>query len=340
MSRQDKGGLGKGLGALLPKVSVTPAKMEVSDSNVVDIKTAESDTVSADVKELAAATKTQAPPTAVVRQLEIGSIKPNPRQPRKSFDDASLDDLASSIREVGVLQPIVVRTNNEGALELVAGERRLRASLRAGRSTVPAIVRDDNDEWSLLSAFIENVQRVDLNPLEEAAGYRTLIDDLGVTHEEVARRVGKARATVTNSLRLLTLAAEVQRRVVTGELSSAHARTIAALSDPDQQIGAAQRVITDSLSVRATEVLVKEIGSKKPLTEHAVKTRAAHEAKRAERPAGVVEAESMLADWLDTSVRVEQSASGRGRIVIEYAGASDLNRLVGRIASKSPSEVG
>ena len=339
MTQPEKGGLGRGLGALLPKVVVArePESMTLAADPApeVDPGPGSDETPSAGrggTPDLADASRPSGSSAGrsgegLVRELEIGSIKPNPKQPRTVFEDQALDDLAASIREVGLLQPIVVRTTPEGTLELVAGERRLRASLRAGRSTIPALVQEADDERSLLAAFIENVQRVDLNPLEEAAGYRTLIDDLGVTHEEVARRVGKSRATVTNALRLLTLAPEVQRRVSEGALSAAHARTIAALADHDTQRSLAQRVVAEGLSVRATEQLVKELSERRPLTEHAVRTRAAHAARAAERPAGVLEAERVIADALATKVRIQHPARGRGRIVVEYAGLEDLARI-------------
>lgn len=324
MSQQGKGGLGRGLSALLPKVAVNSQQLEA---------TADEDVPAAPVEAPEAVTASPSR-SSIVRELEIGSIKPNPRQPRKNFEDAELEGLAASIRAIGVLQPIIVRAKADGTMELVAGERRLRASLRAGRSTIPAVVRTDDDDFSLLAAFVENVQRVDLDPLEEAAGYRTLIDDLGVTHEDVAVKVGKSRATVTNALRLLTLAPEVQRRVADRELSAAHARTIAALANPDQQIAAAKQVIQGGLSVRATEALVKELAEKQPLTEHAVRTRAGRSSKRADKPAGVLEAERLLSDALDTSVRIEHSASGRGRISIDYAGTTDLARIVDSIGRR------
>ena len=367
MREPTKGGLGRGLSALLPRTApaapaapaedldarttpgdaasttpgdarttpgdarTTPGDVETTDAVRAATATRSHDRVNAD--DARAASDEQAS-IGALRELPIASIEPNPRQPRTVFDDRGLEELAASIRAVGVLQPIIVRPRGD-TFELVAGERRLRASLRAGRTTVPAIVRDTADEQLLLDALIENVQRIDLNPLEEAASYRALLDDLGVTHEQLAARVGRSRAAITNALRLLSLAPEVQRRVVDGDLSAAHARTLAAISDHEQQLRAARTVIAEQLSVRATEQLVRDAAASPaaPLTAHSVATRAAR-ALATDRPAGVLEAEKLLAERLDTTVRIEHPTSGRGRIVIEYAGIDDLARLTDTIVLK------
>lgn len=363
MAEAGKGGLGRGLSALLPsRAPATPTDAEEQQAPASErdaaIASGNADTRDADAATPAAdaatgdATSTATPDAVraatalrshdrpgdanvgALRELPIASIDPNPRQPRTVFDDRGLEDLAASIKAVGVLQPIIVRPHGD-RFELIAGERRLRASLRAGRTSVPAVVRDTADEQLLLDALIENVQRIDLNPLEEAAGYRALLDDLGLTHEQLAARVGRSRATITNALRLLSLAPEVQRRVADGDLSAAHARTLAALQDAEQQLRAARTVIADSLSVRATEQLVRDLaaGPAAPLTAHSVATRAAR-ALGGERPAGVLEAERLLAESLDTTVRIEHPSSGRGRIVVEYAGLEDLTRLTDVIVRK------
>lgn len=347
MPEPTKGGLGRGLSALLPRTpppSDAPAPAVAEPDEHVDVQ---EDAAAAEAQRAATAlrshdrvdveaTRDDASAAATLRTVPIALVDPNPRQPRTTFDDRGLDDLSASIREVGVLQPIIVRPKGD-RYELVAGERRLRASLRAGRTTVPAVVRETADEQLLLDALIENVQRVDLNPLEEAAGYRALLDDLGLTHERLAARVGRSRATITNALRLLTLAPGVQRRIVDGELTAAHARTLAALATADQQERAARTVVADSLSVRATEQLVRELASAPaaPLTARSVATRAAR-ALGADRPAGVLEAERLLAERLDTTVRIEHPASGRGRIVVEYAGLEDLSRLTDTITARHP----
>lgn len=324
---EPKGGLGRGLAALLPRTPVEGAAVELDAAragargDVGDARLASGDA-------LDARTTSDSTAVAFVREVPIERVRPNPRQPREQFDDADLDALAASITEGGVLQPILVRDVGDG-FELIAGERRLRASLRAGRSTIPAIVRDIGDDRLLIDALVENIQRVDLNPLEEAVALRALVDDLDATHDEVAKRIGRSRAAVTNSLRLLQLAPEVQRRVREGSLSAAHARTIAAIGEADAQIRAARRVIADGMSVRAAEALVKQMTT--TLTAASVATRAAHAAAAATRngaPAGILEAEMLLADRLETKVTVEHQPSGRGRIVIDYAGLEDLDRIV------------
>lgn len=344
MREPGKGGLGRGLGALLPRTPTTPSaptdETAVSDAAPADpvrsaLASRSHDQVEAPVAGDRTPDTTPGATAGALLELPIAEVEPNPRQPRTVFDDRGIEELAASIREIGVLQPIVVRRRDDDRYELIAGERRLRASLRAGRTTVPVIVRETADDQLLLEALIENLQRIDLNPLEEAAGYRALLDDLNLTHEQLATRVGRSRATITNALRLLQLAPEVQRRVVDGDLSAAHARTLAALADAEQQIRAARTVIADGLSVRATEALVRDTArsAAAPLTAHAVATRAAR-ALGTERPAGVLEAEKLLAEALDTTVRVEHPASGRGRIIVEYAGIEDLTRLTDAITSK------
>lgn len=279
-----KGGLGRGLSAILPTAEGGPS----------------------------------------YRELPLGEIRPNRRQPRADFDQASLEDLAASIRAVGVLQPVIVRRSGDG-YELIVGERRCRAARLAGLDRIPAIVREAEDTDLLRDALVENLQRVDLNPLEEAAAYRQLVDDLGATHEEVARRVGRSRAAITNALRLLTLAPEVQSRIASGVLSGAHGRAVAALADHAAQVRAARRVAAEDLSVRETEDLVRRMaGGGEELSRRA-------RASRAERPAGILEAESSLSDILDTRVRIE-SGRRKGRIIVEFSGAEDLDRIVRAIA--------
>ena len=303
MTEQPKGGLGRGLSALLPQPGASqPSQPETTPASSAPTPGA---------PELV-----EVPPEQVSR---------NPRQPRTVFDDQGLADLAASIKVVGLLQPIVVRRAH-GSYELVAGERRLRASKLAGLRVIPAIVRETADDALLPDALIENLQRIDLNPLEEAAALRQLVDDFGATHEEIAAKVGKSRAAVTNALRLLALAPEVQARIANGVLSAAHGRAIAALADHGQQARAAARVAGDALSVRATEELVRTMaGAGIALHDRATASRAS-----VERPAGVLQAESMLSDILATSVKVAPGRR-RGRIVIEYADIDDLGRIVRHI---------
>lgn len=265
------------------------------------------------------------------RSIAIEAIRPNPRQPRAHIDEGALAELAASIRSVGVLQPVLVRPVEDG-YELIAGERRWRASRLAGLERIPAIVRESGDEALLRDALVENLQREDLQPLEEAAAYRQLVDDLGATHEEIARRVGKSRAAVTNALRLLSLAPEVQQRLANGSLSAAHGRAIAALADPGAQARAAMRVVAEHLSVRQTEEMVRQMAGvgDATLAARAVATRAG---RVRERPAGYLEAETLLSDILSTRVTVE-AGRRRGRILIEFSGAEDLDRLVKLIGKK------
>lgn len=307
---QIKGGLGRGLSALLPQGNQpAPTVVDPEHPGIAPAVVA--------VPEVR--------PRAELIEVAIDDIRPNPRQPRQTIDDAPLGELAASIRSVGLLQPVIVRRVHNG-YELVAGERRWRACRIAGLARIPAIVRRTGDDQLLRDALIENVQRVDLSPLEEAAAFRQLVDEFGATHEEIATRVGKSRAAVTNSLRLLTLAPEVQQRISIGALSAAHGRAIAALADHAAQARAAVRAVADALSVRQTEDLVRAMAGtgEAQLSGRAVARR---EAPKPERPAGILEAEMLLSDILATRVVVE-SASERGRIVIDYADFTDLDRIV------------
>jgi ParB family chromosome partitioning protein len=258
-------------------------------------------------------------------EIPLDEIAPNPRQPRATFDDAALADLAASIRSVGVLQPVVVR-KRPGGYQLVMGERRVRAARLAGLERIPAVVRDAEDMDMLRDALIENLQREDLNPIEEAEAFRALIKQAGLTHEEIAERIGRSRPAITNALRLLDLVPTVRDRLRSGSLSAAHGRAIAALVGAEAQERIARRVVADSLSVRATEELVRGlvVSGVEQVTKRAV-------ASRADRGAGILEVEKQLSDILDTRVRVETGRGGRGRIVVEFAGEEDLARITDTI---------
>jgi len=259
-------------------------------------------------------------PSASLREIPLEEIAPNHRQPRVEFDDEALEGLAASIRAVGVLQPVVVRPLPQGGFELVVGERRWRAARRAGLERIPAVVREAGEEDLLRDALIENLHREDLNPLEEAAAYRQLLDDVGMTHEELADRVGRSRAAITNSLRLLGLAPTVQRRIAGGTLTAAHGRALAGLVDPEGQERVAQRVVAQNLSVRQTEELVRKlVASGAGLSVRAARS-------RVERPAAILEVEKRLSDILDTRVNVEIGRR-RGRVTIEFADMEDLDRI-------------
>ena len=259
-------------------------------------------------------------PAASLKEVALEEIAPNPRQPRTEFDDEALDTLAASIKAVGVLQPVIVRPRPAGGFELVVGERRWRAARRAGLERIPAIVREADDAELLRDALIENLHREDLNPLEEAAAYRQLLEDIGLTHEELAERVGRSRAAITNSLRLLGLAPTVQRRIAAATLSAAHGRALAGLADHENQERVAQRVVAQNLSVRQAEDLVRRLVEGGA----GLKTRAA--SSRVERPPAILEVEKRLSDMLDTRVNVELGRR-RGRVTIEFADLSDLDRI-------------
>ncbi len=255
---------------------------------------------------------------SALAELPVSDIHPNPYQPRRTFDDEALEALASSITELGVLQPILVRRGPQG-YELVAGERRFRAAQLAGLATVPAIVRDLADQTSLEQALVENVQREDLLPLEEAAAYQQLIDEFDLTQDEVATRVGRSRSAVANSLRLLGLPTAVQRLLQERRLSAGHARAVLGLDDPEAQIVLAETAARNGWSVREVESKVRALlAEPAPSPERRPKL---------DRPAGVLEVERLLADQLATRVGVTMTAAGRGRIVIDFAGLEDLDRI-------------
>ena len=264
-------------------------------------------------------------------EVPVAAITPNPRQPRTHFDEESLAGLTASIRELGVLQPILVRSAGEGRYELIAGERRWRAAKRAGCQTVPVVVRDaDTDAALLEQALVENLHRADLNAMEEAAAYQQLIEDFGLTQEEVAKRVGKSRTAVTNTLRLFQLPPAIQALVADGQLTAGHARALLGTPDRAFQTGLAQRVVRDGLSVRETEDAVRARaggGSTEPDDDGADPPRAARPAPK-RRPAepGFLELEQLLAEHLDTRGSIA-SARGKGKVVIEFADLGDLERL-------------
>ncbi len=264
------------------------------------------------------------------REVPVSAVEVNPLQPRQHFDTAALDTLADSIRQIGVLQPIVVReTGIVGRFEIIAGERRWRAACSIGLDTIPVVVRAADDESSLTHALIENVHRADLNPLEEAAAYRQLIDDFGVTHDELGRRMGRSRAAVTNSLRLLSLPVSVQRFLLDGEISAGHARALLGCDDPVELELLAERAVDEDWSVRTVEEEVRALGA--PSERESAPERAAAEPVESvpaaeDRPAAVLEVESALAAALMTAVEVQLGRKG-GQIVIRFADMEDLGRL-------------
>jgi ParB family chromosome partitioning protein len=252
--------------------------------------------------------------------IPVSAIRPNPHQPRNHFDEETLSSLTASIRQLGVLQPVLVRQLGEGDYELVAGERRWRAARRAGLSSIPAIVRNVSDVASVEHALVENLHRQDLNPLEEAAAYQQLIEDFGLTHEQLSGQVGRSRVSITNTLRLFQLPPTVQRLVAEAQLSAGHARALLGTPDRAFQESLARRAVADGLSVRAVEDAVRDRnesgGVVRPTTTAANRL----------RPAGIVELEELLSDHLDTRVKVDMG-NRRGKVVIDFATLEDLERI-------------
>lgn len=269
-------------------------------------------------------------PATGLRDIPVSSVEPNRYQPRKEFDEDSLASLAASIREVGVLQPILVRPAAEG-FELIAGERRWRAARRAGLAMIPAIVQESDDVVSLQTAIVENLHRQDLNVFEEAAAFQQLVEEFHLTHEEVGTRVGKSRAVVSNTLRMLQLPARVQRLVIEGAVSAGHARALLGSSDRTFQLEFADRIVRDGLTVRETEEAVRrkaEGSSVDPVAKHGPVTPQA-------RPAVVVELENLLSDTLMTEVTIEVRKSQDGKVVIAFGDVNDLHRIATAILDPS-----
>jgi ParB family chromosome partitioning protein len=272
------------------------------------------------------------------RQIPVSSIEPNPVQPRTTFDEESLSALTASVRELGVLQPVLVRQLEIGSFQLIAGERRWRAAKRAGLQTVPAIVRTADDTAVLQQALVENLQREDLNALDEAAAYQQLIEDFNLTHEEVATRVGKSRAAVSNSLRLFQLPPQVQKMLVDGSLSAGHARALLGTPDRAYQEALAKRAVSEGLSVRAVEEAVRERSGRAPAPATPDAPEPAGEPAKRLRPPGLLELEELLARHLDTRVKIEMGAT-KGRVLVEFATLEDLERIYRAMTEPQPASV-
>ena len=302
------GGLGRGLGALIPRSRAEPDESPpaAGEGGAVDAPRLE--------------------------QVRVDAIRPNPRQPRLNLDADALEELVASIREVGVLQPVVVRPGEDGGYELVMGERRWRAVQELGLEHVPAVVRTTDDDAMLRDALLENLHREQLNPLEEAAAYEQLVEELGATHEEVARRVGKSRSHVTNTLRLVRLGAAVQRRVAAGVLSAGHARALLGCADVAAQEALAARVVAEGWSVRATEEAVALQDPREGLDGRAPR----REGPPREADPRLQAVADRLADRLDTRVTVS-AGRRKGRLVVEFAGADDLDRIAAVLQHERPS---
>lgn len=290
MMAKKRGGLGINLDSLIP-TSLTVAGNEVATQN----------------------------------EIPLNQISPNPRQPRTVFDEDALNELISSIKLFGILQPPVVRKISENKYELVMGERRFRAAKAAGLSSIPVIIRQTPDNELLREALIENIHRSQLNPLEEGAAYLQLLTDFGCTHDELALKLGRSRPQISNTIRLLNLPESVQRKVAAGILSAGHARALLGLTDGAEIEKLANRIVGEGLSVRATEEI---IATRKPATPKTKKSGGSGISG-----AGLAAAE-LLSDYLDTRVSVEVG-KGKGKIVIEFAGTEDLQRIVDLIEGEN-----
>jgi ParB family chromosome partitioning protein len=355
-NKSRRGGLGRGLGALIPTSApvAEPAAVEpspdYSPERSADVGRTDASETSAPTTTVAAADQPSAPsgasgpatvppmppddragaellPVPGVRFLElpIAAVHANAKQPRQVFDEDALAELTHSVREFGVLQPIVVREDGDG-YELVMGERRLRAATAAGLATVPAIVRATADDAMLRDALLENIHRAQLNPLEEAAAYQQLLDEFGTTHDELAQRLGRSRPQISNTIRLLNLSIPVQRRVAAGVLSAGHARALLGLDDTDQQDEIASRIVAEGLSVRATEELVTLT-----LRGHLETRRPRHAPTQRISAPAITELADNLSDLYDTRVRVELGRR-KGKITVEFGSVDDLERLVALMA--------
>jgi ParB family transcriptional regulator, chromosome partitioning protein len=318
MPPKAKGGLGRGLGALIPQGPPASATPTTAPATQTVGAHAAVETIEPDTNGLAPV------PGARFAEIPVDAITPNARQPRQVFDEEAMEELKASINEVGLLQPIVVREAAGGAYELVMGERRWRAAQALGLDVIPAILRDTRDDAMLRDALLENIHRADLNPLEEAAAYQQLLEEFGATHEELARRIGRSRPQISNTIRLLNLPSGVQRRVAAGVLSAGHARALLALEGAEQQESLATRIVAEGMSVRATEEAVAVA-----LAEGDSGKKAAAKRPRPHAP-GLSDLADRLSDHFDTRVRVDIGRR-KGRILIEFATVDDLERIVAMI---------
>jgi ParB family transcriptional regulator, chromosome partitioning protein len=306
--RTERRGLGRGLGELFQRTEPQPLPASANGQSE-------------------AAPLAPVPNGSYFAELPLEAISPNPRQPRTVFDEDAMNELVESIREVGMLQPIVVRPMGGARFELVMGERRWRAAQQAELETIPAIVRETADHELLRDALLENLHRAQLNPLEEAAAYQQMLEDFGCTQEELASRIKRSRPQISNTIRLLRLPPTVQRRIAAGVISAGHARALLAIEDPSSQERLAQRVVAEGLSVRAVEELVAvgEVADRPPRRDRQPKLVAPKVKDLADR----------LSDHFETRVRVALGRT-KGRIVIEFATVDDLERIVALI--EKPSE--
>uniref|UniRef100_A0AAU2JSF8 ParB/RepB/Spo0J family partition protein n=1 Tax=Streptomyces sp. NBC_00049 TaxID=2903617 RepID=A0AAU2JSF8_9ACTN len=343
-------GLGRGLGALIPAApqektppvisggSTSPSAVPAlnSERGVAAAKLASLAQADVSRETSRAAVAVQEPEPAgpeanvvagaTFAELPMDAITPNPRQPREVFDEDALAELVTSIQEVGLLQPVVVRQASPGRFELIMGERRWRACREAGLESIPAIIRATDDEKLLLDALLENLHRAQLNPLEEAAAYDQLLQDFHCTHDQLADRIGRSRPQVSNTLRLLKLSPSVQRRVAAGVLSAGHARALLSVEDSEEQDRLAHRIVAEGLSVRAVEEIVTLMGSE---PSSGVKPRGPRAGTRV-APA-LNELATRLSDRFETRVKVDLGQK-KGKITVEFASMEDLERILGTLA--------
>ncbi|MFE2017916.1 ParB/RepB/Spo0J family partition protein [Streptomyces sp. NPDC059499] len=339
-------GLGRGLGALIPAApqekQVTSPGAGAGQGGVLPVMTAERGVAAAKVTALPSGPMVPQPSGpasegetvpgsaesagAYFAEVPLDSITPNPRQPREVFDEDALAELVTSIKEVGLLQPVVVRAVADGRYELIMGERRWRACGEAGLERIPAIVRATDDEKLLLDALLENLHRAQLNPLEEAAAYDQLLKDFKCTHDQLADRIGRSRPQVSNTLRLLRLSPPVQRRVAAGVISAGHARALLSVDDSDEQDRLAHRIVAEGLSVRAVEEIVNLLGSEPTSSAKPKGPRAG-----ARLSPALTDLASRLSDRFETRVKVDLGQK-KGKIVVEFASMEDLDRILGSLA--------
>ncbi|AKN69126.1 plasmid partitioning protein ParB [Streptomyces sp. PBH53] len=339
-------GLGRGLGALIPAAptektpapaamgggaTTSPASVPVltTDRGVAAAKVATLPPVVQETEAAPAgpAVEVPAPPMgAHFAEIPLDAITPNPRQPREIFDEDALQELVTSVKEVGLLQPVVVRQLGPGRYELIMGERRWRACREAGLEAIPAIVRATEDEKLLLDALLENLHRAQLNPIEEAAAYDQLLRDFNCTHDQLADRIGRSRPQVSNTLRLLKLSPTVQKRVAAGVLSAGHARALLAVEDSEEQDRLAHRIVAEGLSVRSVEEIVTLMGSRPQKSSRARGPRAGSVPSPA-----LSELATRLSDRFETRVKVELGQK-KGKITVEFASADDLERILSTLA--------
>lgn len=321
-----KGGLGRGLASLIP---TGPADSSSIGGLGPRLGSAAADVVIGGVAAAAVATE---PVGAVYREIPPSDIDVNPRQPRQVFDEEALAELVHSIREFGLLQPIVVRPTPDGRYQIVMGERRWRASQLAGLSSIPAIVRETGDDDLLRDALLENIHRVQLNPLEEAAAYQQLLEEFNVTHDELATRIGRSRPVITNMIRLLKLPIPVQRRVAAGVLSAGHARALLALeAGATAQEELASRIVAEGLSVRATEEAVMLANR----IENSESPAASPIRRKPIQMPGLQDVADRLSDAFDTRVTVSLGKR-KGKIVVEFGSVDDLQRIITMMSPEKP----